>query len=372
MAGSVHKDKKSGKWYYMLELGTFNGKRKQKKKSGFKTKKEASTALVEAENEFNKGTFIEPTKSLYSDYLNDWFKGKKTKIAKQTATVYEHHINTKIIPKLGNIPLAKLTPLHLDNFVNELVAEGLASATIKKSFEVIRSSLCYARDLEIVNRNVAEKIKLPSNPKQEMKVWNEDEFNQFIKVAKKDTSNYYIVFYLALMTGMRQGEILGLRWSDIDFENEILIIQQTLSHDGKEFLKGGKTKSSRRSIHLSTQTLETLKKHKKTILENKLKLGSAYIDFDLVCCTETGTPLNPSNIRRKLNALIKIAEVPKIRFHDLRHTHATMLLLKGVNIKVIQERLGHSNIKVTLDVYSHVLPTMQSEALKKLDSLISI
>ncbi len=168
---------------------------------------------------------------------------------------------------------------------------------------------------------------------------------------------------MALVTGMRQGELLGLRWKDVDLEKGHLTISQTLSHDGK-------TKSSLRKILLPASTVAKLKKHRAVVLKEKLSQGEEYQDNDLVMCTPSGTPINPANVRRSLNVLIKKAAVPKIRFHDLRHTHATLLLAKGVNVKVISERLGHSNIKITLDTYSHVLPTMQEDAVNKIEEIL--
>ncbi|MDA2267083.1 site-specific integrase [Bacillus cereus] len=164
--------------------------------------------------------------------------------------------------------------------------------------------------------------------------------------------------------------MLGLRWKDIDLEKGHLNISQTLSHDGTTFLLGRKTKSSLRKILLSASTIAKLKKHRAAVLKEKLSQGEEYQDNDLVMCTPSGTPINPANVRRSLNILIKKAAVPKIRFPDLRHTLATLLLAKGVNVKVISERLGHSNIKITLDAYSHVLPTMQEDTVNKIEEIL--
>ncbi len=194
-------------------------------------------------------------------------------------------------------------------------------------------------------------------------MWNEQEIQVFLKAAQD--SRYSTVFHMALVTGMRQGELLDLRWKDVDLEKGHLTISQTLSHDGKAFLFGGKTKSSLRKILLPVLTVSMLKKHRAVVLKEKLSQGEEYQDNDLVMCTPSGTPINPANVRRSLNALIQKAAVQKICFHDLSHTHATLLFAKGVN--VISERLGHSNIKITLDTYLHVLPTMQEDAVNKIE-----
>lgn len=239
---------------------------------------------------------------------------------------------------------------------------------IKKTFEIIRNSLEHAVDFEMIPKNPAKKVKLPKSNIKEMNIWDENEVNCFLEVAKKD--QIYIVFILGLTTGMRQGEILGLRWKDVDLEKGLINIKQTLSHDGKTFLSGAKTKSSLRTINLPLATINHLKRRKRIISKEKLSFGPEYQDFDLIACTQHGKPLNPANVRRSFNRLINLADVPIIRFHDLRHTHATLLLSKGVNVKVVSKRLGHSDIKVTLDTYSHVLPTMQEEAVRHLDEII--
>jgi integrase len=170
---------------------------------------------------------------------------------------------------------------------------------------------------------------------------------------------------------MRRGEILGLRWKDVDLDKGMLSVRQTLSKDGKQFLNGAKTASSIRSIKLSEETMAVLRKQKARMAKEKLQSGSEYSNFDLVVSTSKGTPMNPENVKRTFERLVKEADVPRIRFHDLRHTHATMLLSQGIHAKVVSERLGHSNIKMTLDTYSHVLPNMQEEAANQIDVLLT-
>jgi integrase len=365
--GSVKKD--GNNWYYVLDLGKDDkGIRKQKKKRGFKTKKEAEKALIETINAINKGSYIEPSKMTYQEYTEQWFGTKKHSICSQSVKVYENCLRKRIIPKLGQYRLSRVTTILIQSFIDSLKEEGLSDSTIKKYLEIIRNSLEYAIDFNLLSTNPAIKVKLPKSNKKEMKVWSQEEANGFLKKAKDDPC--FIVFQLALSTGMRQGEILGLRWKDINIEKGMLYIQQTLSQDGKTFIAGAKTKSSIRAINLSSSTIKYLRERRINIAKDKLRYGPLYNDNDLIGCTQHGTPLNPANIRRSFNRIIKQADLPKIRFHDLRHTHATLLLAQGVNVKVISERLGHSNIKVTLDTYSHVLPTMQEEVARKLDEIL--
>jgi integrase len=369
MAGSVMKDNKTGKYYYVLELGKdSNGKRIQKKKRGFKTKKDAKAALAEAETQLNNGTYISPSNMTYGEYLEVWFKSKKNNINIQTEKVYDFYLSKFILPGLGKVKLNDLKFMQIQSYINELGEDDLSSETIRKIHSIVHSSLETAIDMELLVKNPSNKIILPKRESLELKVWNEQEISSFLNIAKRD--RYFIVYHLGLSTGMRRGEILGLRWKDIDLDKRELQVKQTLSKDGKMFLPKPKTKASRRIINLPEKTIQSLKKLKRRAENEKKLAGGSYTDYDLVVCTQLGTPLNPSNLRRSFNRLIKSADVPSIRFHDLRHTHSTMLISKGVNIKVVSERLGHSSIRVTLDVYSHVLPTMQDEAVRQIDLLL--
>ncbi|USK86177.1 tyrosine-type recombinase/integrase [Peribacillus asahii] len=367
--GQIKKD--GSTWYYVAELGIdpLTGKRKRKKKRGFKTKRDAEKALALIESEVIKGTYFEPSHITFEEHLNEWFKIKKNTINAQTAEVYQGYMKNRIIPVLGDTQLSKLTPVLLQSYVNNLVEEGLASATIRKLRNIIKSSLDHAVNMELLPANPIVKIQLPKGTKKEITVWKVDEIKQFLKVAINH--RFYPAFHLAITTGMRRGEILGLRWKDVNLEKGILYVRQTLSRDGKYFLNGAKTEAGVRSIQLANASIVMLKKQKCIVAKEKLSCGPEYIDHDLVVCTTKGTPVIPSNLKKTYERLIKEADVPLIRFHDLRHTHATMLLAQDVHAKVISERLGHSNIQITLDTYSHILPSMQEEAVNQIDVIFS-
>ncbi|HWO98442.1 MAG TPA: site-specific integrase [Bacillus sp. (in: firmicutes)] len=366
MKGSIKKNNQTGNWDIVLDVGKdkLTGKRRQKKKRGFKTKKEAEKALTALLNEVNEGTYIEPSKQAYSDYFNAWLKGKEHDLSVQTLKAYNSYLKTHILPHLGHFPLATLTPLHIQGFVGELRKKGLSDTTTKRIFNVVNASLNSAVRMELIKKNPASIIEKPRVTAKETAIWNLEESFLFLKSAK--SSPYYIAFLLAVTTGMRQGEILGLRWKDVDFEHECLYIRQTLTHDGKEFKEGAKSKAGNRSIGLDTNTISALKEQRKKNVANKLKYGSAYVDYDLVIATPQGKPVNPRSLLRVFDNLTVKANLSKIRFHDLRHTHASLMLQQGENIKLISERLGHSSVKVTLDTYSHILPNTQKEASNRL------
>ncbi|WP_121604895.1 site-specific integrase [Virgibacillus sp. Bac332] len=183
-------------------------------------------------------------------------------------------------------------------------------------------------------------------------------------------SRYYHAFLLALTTGMRQGEILGLRWKDIDIENETISIVQTLSHKGQELSVGAKTNSGNRRISIDSNTLSQVLKHR-TLQEEEMMVNSPVYNSqnDLVVRTSTGLPLSPRNLLRSFYSIIDKSGIKKIRFHDLRHTHASLLLKQGVNPKIVSERLGHANVRITLDTYSHLLPNLQKETVNNFSKM---
>lgn len=368
MKGSVRKDGNS--WLYEVTIKTdpITNKRTRKKKRGFKTKREAEKALVALITTIDSGTYVEPSLMLFEEYLQEWFQTKQSQIGKQTAKNYESNIRHHIVPALGKYPLSKLNTLTIQKFINSLIDSGLSSATIKKIYNVLNNSIQKAVNLDLIPKNIVTPVELPQVVRNELKVWNTEEVKRFLKVAKE--SRYYIAVHLAITTGVRQGELLALRWQDVDLERGTIHIRQTLSHDGKEFLSGTKTASGTRSISLLPKTISILKRHKTVSAKEKLKAGTDYTDNNLVICTCYGTVLTPRNLTRTFKGLIQKANVPIIRFHDLRHTHATSLLLEGIHTKIVAERLGHSRVSMTLDVYSHVLPNMQKEAAEKLNKAL--
>jgi integrase len=235
---------------------------------------------------------------------------------------------------------------------------------------LINDSLKKAERWSLISKNPAALVDRPKITKKEIKVWDLKQVKTFLKHAES-SGRYYVAFMLALTTGARKGEILGLRFKDIDWKGNRIRITQTLSNDGKEINPYTKTKSGSRSIDLPEETIKFLKDHHQQIEKEKSQVDSGlYNDSDLVVCNEFGAHANSSYLRKIFNKIIKKAKLPQIRFHDMRHTHATILLLQGENPKIVSERLGHADVRITLDTYSHILPNMQKETAKKLGKLI--
>ena len=359
--------RKRGKGYsYTIDIGKdpITGKRKQKTKSGFKTKKEAQAALNEVVYEVNKGIYILDNNCTFKELAEEWLEHNKHKWAQTTFEVTYRMVMNQIVTKFPAIKVQDITPLHGKKLLADL-SESLAPSTVNRIMSLTSQILNYAVDTELINKNPFKSIPHIRERESDKKTWTFEEINQFLKTAVLDNPFYYRIVFVTVFTGMRKGEIFGLRKTDIDFKNNIININQSL-HETNEhglILGGPKTKTSKRAIAVNEDVIKILKEQIRRNNECKLALGSGYEDNGLVFCREDGIPYRPSSLNRPFNRLTKKAGVPQIRFHDLRHTHATLLLETGANPKVIADRLGHADIKTTLNTYSHVTANMQDKAM---------
>lgn len=366
----VNKEKKNGTYWFVASAGKDeNGKRLQIKRRGFQTEKEAMRELRKVLQKVDDNTYIKNSNIKYIDFLSgEWIASKALKIRAVTLGTYKLNIRKHISPYFKNQEMCKITTQMIEKFYTHLSkVSKLSERSIQDIHKLVKSSFKTAVKRKHLSSSPAADAEAPKVPHKEMMVWNLEEAIQFIK--KSDKSDLHIAFVLALATGMRQSEILGLRWKDIDFKENRLNVRQTLSHDGKTLYQDTKTKSSTRTISLFDKTLDELKEHRKKVDKEKSN-ASSYQDNDLVVCTKTGTPINPRNLLRSFYDIMKKADVPKIRFHDLRHTVATLMLSSNINPKVVKEILGHSDIRVTLDTYSHVLPSVHKETANKYGEML--
>jgi integrase len=277
---------------------------------------------------------------------------------------------------IGSIPLKKLTAAHLQDYYMASLdrapannRKGTISArTIRLTHSVIREALQHAFEWDMVPRNVADATKPPRAVRPQVQVWSAEEAQTFLKAAEGDT--YSPLWLVALTTGMRQGELMGLRWQDIDFKRGVLHVRHTLANvNGERSLREPKTRSGRRTITLSPACIAALKAHRTSQLERRMA-APVWTDNDAVFTAASGSWLDHGNLTRNYNAIVKRAGVKRIAFHGMRHTHATLLLKEGVNVKIVSERLGHANIGITLDTYAHVLPSMQQQAADGIDAAL--
>ncbi|MDI9261270.1 site-specific integrase [Alicyclobacillus sendaiensis] len=375
-----HVTKKGSKYYVVIELERdANGKRRRKWFGGYKTKKEAQAALVQKLHELQTGQFIEESDITIAEFLQQWLEHKRSQVRPATLRSYEWHIRRHILPYIGHIKVSKLTPSILQNLYITLQKAprhdgkpgSVSNRSILHAHLVLHEALERAVRWGIIPRNVCDLVDPPRPQKVDIQVWDIEHVNRFLLAARND--RYYIAFLLAITTGMRKGEILGLRWIDIDFASKLITVRQNLSFvHGQIYFLEPKTARGRRAVALSDPIIEALKRHREIQDAERHRAGVLYEDHGLVVQTELGHPVTPRALDRSWYSLLKQCDVPKIRFHDLRHTHATLLLKQGVHPKIVSERLGHANIGITLDTYSHVLPNLQQSAIEQLSELISV
>ncbi|MBV7509494.1 site-specific integrase [Bacillus sp. sid0103] len=375
MRGSIKKDGSSWRVVYDAPRDPLTGERKQKKKR-FKTKKEAEKFLNEQLSAIDKGTYHEPKDITFSEYLDYWIENHgKPNTAQRTLENYQYMISQHIKPGLGHINISLLQPAHLQEYYvqklnnGKIDGTGLSATSVKHQHRLIFKALKDAVRWQFLIRNIAEAVTPPKTKKVEMRTWDNEQVKVFLEAAKG--TPYYPVYLTTIYTGMRRGEVLGLRWQDVDFDNLVIYIRQSLQEVKKVGLTFKEPKSGKsRSITITPNLAKELKKLYKQQLEDKLFLGLLYEDLDLVFAQKNGKPIQPTEMHRNYRKVVELSGLPYIRFHDIRHTHATLMLQQGVHPKVVSERLGHSTIGITMDTYTHVLPNMQKEAAHQFEQLI--
>lgn len=379
MRGTVIKRGKS--WAVVVEVGRDpnTGKRVRKWHSGYRTKRDAERARIEILSRLDHGTYVSPDRRTVGSYLEgDWLPAVKARLKASTWDSYSRNIRLHISPELGPIPLQALTATRLNEFYASLISEGrrdgnggLAPKTVRYLHGIIRKALADAARWNLLQRNVADQADPPTirSTAPEMKTWTADELAQFLDFVSDD--RLYAAWVVAATAGLRRGEVLGLRWIDIDLNASRLSVQQTLVSVAYETrFSVPKTARSRRSVSLDATTVAALRAHRKRQLEERMSWGQAYRDSGLVVTREDGTLVHPDRFTQMFDKHVKDAGLPRIRLHDLRHTHATLALAAGVHPKVVSERLGHATVAFTLDVYSHAVPALQEEAADRIAALI--
>ena len=342
------------------------------------SKKDAEKRLSELLHQIDTGAYMKPGKTTVADYLDRWLTDYvEPNLSPRTAEGYAQIIHRYLIPTLGNIPLSQLRPEHLQKYYSAELTTGrchgpggLSAQTVRHHHTALHKALQTAVEWGLVTKNPADAVKPPHAKRPEMQIWNEDEVIRFLEAAK-DTP-YYALFYSFLFTGMRRSELLALRWQDIDFIYGQIYVTRSLHHlkDGSYIFTQPKSEKSRRTIALPPSAFLVLNEHRKEKEAEALLLGKTLSDNELVFCN-LGQPIRPDTITRAWPILAAQAGVRVIRLHDARHTHASLMLKQGIHPKIVQERLGHSTISITLDTYSHVSPGLQEAAAKSFDDMLS-
>lgn len=373
MQGHIRKRSKHS-WTLVINLGRdpATGKRKQIWRAVTGTKRDAEAALARLIADRDSGLDVDPGKLTVAQFLKRWLRDyAAVNTAPATHRRYEQIVRIHLVPALGAITLRKLRPQHIQAAYAGVRAKGRSEQTVLHCHRVLRESLKHAMKWQILARNPADAVDAPRAVSRE--VITPDATALTTLLTEAELTPLGAMIYTALMTGLRLGELSGLRWQDVDLDRGDLHVRRSAQWTpgaGMTYA-APKTTGSARSVALSRKTVNRLRRHRHDQLEARLVLGPAYSDDDLVFATAIGTPYNPSNVRRIWLTINRQAGL-KMRFHDLRHAHATLMLQQGTHPKIVSERLGHSTIAITLDTYSHVLPSLQREAADKLDRLFAV
>lgn len=368
-------------WAIVIELDRdpLTGKRRQKWHTVNGTKRDAERRLAELLHQMATGEYIEPTKLTVGEFLRRWLQDyAQGAVRRTTLDSYRWLIEKHISPALGHIPLSHLKPLDLQRFYAQKSATGrldgrggLAPRSVQYMHGLLREALGSAVKWEVLSRNPAESVDPPRRERREMQVLDIGDVQAFLEAARG--TRYYALWVVAVTTGLRRGEMLGLRWQDIDMEAGTLAIRQTLvCLRGRMIIQPrAKTDRSLRTVSLPDAAMEALRAHKAQ-QDDERRFARDYQDNGLVFCSPEGRPVDPNNLtKRYFKPLLQQAGLPDIRIQDLRHTHATMLLGAGVNLKLVSDRLGHTTTRMTADIYSHVLPRMRDEVAAAVDKILS-
>jgi integrase len=337
-----------------------------------KNKEETRRKLREARAGVDRGLVFDAANLTLGEYLDRWLSGSVRGSVKQsTFDRNEIAVRVHIKPALGSIKLKKLAPAHVQGFYQDRLDTGLAPASVNKLHVVLHKALDQAVKWNMIPRNPTEVVRAPRPTPKEMHPLSTDETRKLLEAARSDKLE--ALYVLAIHTGMRQGELLALKWLDVDLENATVSVRRTLTKNGGRLLLGEpKTRKSRRNIQLTDEAVRALREHLDRQVEHIQRFGDLYRDEGLIFASEVGTLINPSNLRqRSFASLLKRASLPQIRFHDLRHTCATLLLSRNVHPKFVQELLGHANIAITLDTYSHVLVSMGDHTARAMELALS-
>jgi integrase len=374
MAGQVIKRGEKN-WLVRIFMGRdAQGKRRYLNTTVRGTKRDANDYLSKALTAISTGSFVARSPVTVSEYLDKWLEtAARGRVRARTFTDYSELLARHVRPSLGAIKLTELRPLDIQALYTKMQDNGLSPRTIRYVHAVLSSALKQAVKWLMLAQNPAVLVDLPKASRKEMQALSVSEVERFMQAAAED--RWHPIFAVALATGMRPEEYLALQWKDVDLEKGTAVVQRALVWNRKGggwYFSEPKTKQSRRNIPLSVSIVALLTVHRRRQAEERLKAGPEYQNNDLVFATPLGTPILARNLLcRHFKPILSRAELsPSLRLYDLRHTCATLLLSANEHPKVVSERLGHSSVTITLDVYSHVLPSMQQGASDKLERLL--
>jgi integrase len=351
-------------------LGYVGGKRVRKSLYG-KTRREVQQKLVVAQRDLQRGITPTDDRLTTGQFLDRWLEDvAKATVRPRTYVSYEQTVRLHLKPTLGRIVLSRLRPQQVQALLNAKLASGLSPRSVGIVHAVLRTALNQGVQWDMVPRNVAALVQPPRVTRAEISPLTPEQARDFLDAVRGDRLE--ALYSVGLALGLRQGEILGLRWADVDLEGGTIRVTQALQRvNGRLDFVEPKSLSSRRTIPMPATVARALRAHRPWQLEERLAAGARWRESDLVFTTSLGTPLDSRNITRRFQVALERAGLPRLRFHDLRHTAASLMLAQGVPARVVMETLGHSQISLTMNTYSHVVPALQREAADRMEAILS-
>ena len=372
--GSIRiKETKDGEIRYQItvegERDPLTGKRNRIYKNVKGTKKEVNAVMHRMITEMDQGKVVKKSNKSIAEWMEEWISLYLPNIEETTRVGYKAKIRCYIVPALGDIQISSLRAEHVQKMVNDMLARGLSPKNIRDTFNNINAAMKKAVVLRYIPYNPCEGVVLPKLKKYKATVYDQKTIHQLLETVRG--TDMYLPILLLVTVGLRRGELLALRWEDIDFNNKILKVRKNMVKGEKgHIIKAPKSEAGIRDICLGDEVVEELKIARKQYLMDSITYGQGFQNLGFVVRQEDGSPYKPDSITQKWERLLEQKSLPKIRLHDLRHSNATALIQAGVNPRVVQQRLGHSDVNITLNTYTHVLPEMDIEAAEKLDSIM--
>lgn len=365
-----HIRKRGAKWCIVVDIGIepSTGKRKQKWFSGYRTKKDAQKDLARIVNELEQNIFVVPSDSTIAEFFESWLEQRSANLSATTITGYKSILKNHIVPALGALKLKDIKPLMLSDYYR-VKLEVLSGRTVLHHHRLLRKALEDAKRWQLIANNPADNVEVPKAKKYRATILDLSEIKILLEALRGHEME--VAVSLILFLGLRRGELLALSWDDIDWDNKTVHIQKNLvvGDDGPT-VKDPKTEESNRVIPISDSIIRLLKKQRVWQNENKMRLGSLYVDSDYIFTKEDGSLFHPGTFSHNFGEFLKASGLKSIRLHDLRHTNASLMLKSNIPAKVASERLGHSNISTTMDIYSQVLKDTEREVSDKIDDMI--
>ena len=336
-----------------------------------KTRRECQHWIKNTVNQIDDGLTFSSTKITLIDYLSNWLTSKKATLRDSTYTHYEQLSRLYIVPHIGSKKLKDLKPENIQVLYNRLLEKEVGIPTIEKVHTVLHGAFAQAVKMGIIPRNPASATIPPRSPEKEMQILDDSQVSQMLINAKGH--RWEALYHLAVTTGMRQMEILGLKWTDLDWVRKTARIERQLVRSTGKIVRFSqlKTKHAKRTIALGSKTINILKKHYDNQFSVIQETGEEWHENGLIFTTSNGNAIHYRNLVRNYKALLRDTGLPEIRFHDLRHTAASLMLNHGIPVIIVSRRLGHARPSITLDIYGHLIPSMQSEAAELMDELVT-